>query len=140
MATTREIALALVSAGYLTETNRQAAQPILAASLDDELLSRRAQALQDEDKQEQTIEAARQYAEKDAASGDKRELAVDNSIIRDSIDKAEVDEATRRHADQKIAAACKEAAKGLAHARLIEKSNEKVVAELIQKTWTGNPA
>jgi len=140
MATTTEIALALVNAGYLAETNSESAQSILASALDDELLSRWAQALQDEDKQEQTIEAARQYAEKDAASGDKRELAVDNSIIRDSIDKAEVDEATRRHADQKIAAACKEAAKGLAHARLIEKSNEKVVAELIQKTWTGNPA
>jgi len=133
---TTEIILALVSAGYLQEANSEAAKPILTAALwDDTAITARMAALGDENQQEQMISGAREYAEQDTVVGDKNEMGVDQSIIQDAIDKEEVDEATRRHAEKKIAAACKSAAKSLAHARLIDRSKMKVVAGLIQKTW-----
>jgi hypothetical protein len=91
--------------------------------------------LRDEAEQEQMIARARQAAELDAVEGDKRDLSIDQSIIQDAIGKEQVDEATRRHAEKKIAAACRSAAKNLAHARLIDRSQVKDVASLIQKTW-----
>lgn len=136
MAPTAEIVWMLVKAGYLAESSAEAAQHILASALRDEYaVAARAEALGDEAEQQQMIAGARQAAEQDAVVGDERELSIDQSIIQDAIGKEQVDEAARRHAEKKIAAACKSAAKSLAHARLIDRSQVKDVASLIQKTW-----
>jgi hypothetical protein len=136
MVPTAEIVWNLVKTGYLAESRAEAAQHILASALRDEYaVAARAEALGDEAQQEQMITGARKAAELDAVEGDERELSIDQSIIQDAIGKEQVDESTRRHAEKKIAAACKSAAKSLAHARLIDRSQVKDVASLIQETW-----
>jgi len=136
MVPTAEIVWNLVKTGYLAESRAEAAQHILASALRDEYaVAARAEALGDEAQQEQMITGARKAAELDAVEGDERELSIDQSIIQDAIGKEQVDESTRHHAEKKIAAACKSAAKSLAHARLIDRSQVKDVASLIQETW-----
>lgn len=136
MAPTAEIVRRLVATGYLAESSAGAAQSILAAVLlGDDNVTAWTEARRDEAEQEQMITRARQAAELDALEGNQRELSIDQSIIQDDIGKQQVDESTRRYAEKKIAAACKSAAKSLAHARLIDKSQVKDVASLIQKTW-----
>jgi hypothetical protein len=55
MTTYIEVSQALVSAGYLSEANSESARPILASSLNEDLLSMRAEALRDEGEQQQMI-------------------------------------------------------------------------------------
>ena len=86
------------------------------------------------------ITGAREYAEHDAAAKDRKDLRIDESILQDAIDKKQVDEAARRHAERELAAASHSAAQGLAHARLIQHAQVKDVAGLIEKTWLESPS
>lgn len=136
MAPTAEIIQALVSAGYLDQGSAEAAEPILSNALrHQDAVTMRAEAIRDEATQDQMITGAREYADHDAALHDKKDLSIDKSVIQDAKGKKQVDELTRRHAEKKIAAACKSAAKSLAHARLIKRSQVKAVAGVIQKSW-----
>lgn len=136
MTPTVEIIQALVSAGYLEQGSAEDAGAIISNALRNEApLEERAEALRDEDTQDQMIDGAREYAEYDAAVKDKKDLSIDKSIIQDAKGKKQVDELTRRHAEKRIAAACKSAAKSLAHYGLIKRSHVKDAAGLIQETW-----
>ena len=71
------------------------------------------------------ITGAREYAEHAATAKDRKDLRIDESFLQDVIDKKQVDEAARRHAERKLAAASHSAAKRLAHARVIQHAQVK---------------
>jgi len=136
MAPIAEIIQALIRAGYLQAADSEASRSILASALHAEsAIAALVESQRDESLQLGMITGARQSAEQDVLEGDQRELRIDQSIIQDSIGKEQVDEAARYHAEKKINTACKSAAKSLAHARLIDRSQVKDVANLIRKTW-----
>jgi len=131
-----EIAQTLVEAGTLSSANITAAAQVLAEALTAvDAVDARASALTDQAEQENMIAGASEFARQDAAAGDKKDLSIDQAILQDAVNKEEVDESIIKHAEAGISRQCQQAAKALASAGLIDKTNQKYAAELIETAW-----
>jgi len=136
MGTIQDITLALIEAGYLSPADNTAATELLAKTLTaDEAVQARAAALADQAEQENMIAGAAEFAQQDAAAGDKKDLSIDRAIRQDARNKAEVDQSAIKHAEAEISRQCKRAAKALVSTNLVDKNYRNNAAVVIQEVW-----
>jgi hypothetical protein len=136
MTTYIEVAQALVSAGYLSEADIEAAAEVL----EDDLIIADAEDVQDaasEDysTQEDIVADVEHWAVEDASSGNDDALESDEAIIEDALDQEGIDKAIMVAAETETAAAYLDAASVLLAAELIDEANQQAVAGLISDTW-----
>jgi len=136
MITTVEVAKALVTAGYLTDADLEAAANILADTLiieaaeDDE-----AGAMDDYSDQEDLIAEAEVWQAEDALAGDFEGAAQDADILADAEIQKEIDKEVVKESETLIAAAHRGAAAALVAAELIDEANLSQVATVIADVW-----
>ena len=136
MTTYIEVAQALVSAGYLSEADIEAAVDVL----EDALIIAEAEALQeaaseDYSTQEDIVAEVENWAVEDAVAGNIDDLEDDEAIIEDALDQEEIDKNIMVEAETVIASAYLDAASALLEAELIDEANQQAVAGLISDTW-----
>ena len=136
MASYQKIVQALVTAGYLSSADQNAAAEVLAKTLTaDKAVQARAAALVDQAEQEEMSAGAAEFARQDAAAGDKKDLSIDRAILQDARSKEEVDQSAIKHAEAEISRQCKRAAKALVSVGLVDKTYRKYAAEVIREAW-----
>lgn len=136
MTTYDEVANALVSAGYLSDADVEAASALLADELVVETAeAAEAQATEDYAEKEDLIAEAQVWANEDAVTGDQYSAAVDEEIIDDAVDQQLEDQEVVIEAEAAIAAAYTDAAAALLAAELIDEANAQAVAAIIADTW-----
>ena len=136
MTTYVEVSQALVTAGYLSDADVEAAAAVLADALvvaDAEAAE--AAALDDEGFQERTIVAAEDLAELDAEADDFEDAAIQEEIIEEAEDLEFEDEGIIADAEATIAVAYADAAAALVAAELIDEANADAVAGVIADAW-----
>ena len=136
MTTYVQVSQALVTAGYLSDADVEAAAAVLADALvvtDAE--DAEAAALDDEAFQERTIAAALDLAELDAEADDFEDAAIQEEIIEEAEDLEFEDEGIIADAEATIAAAYADAAAALVAAELIDEANAEAVAAVIAEVW-----
>lgn len=136
MTTYIEVAQALVSAGYLSEADIEAAADVL----DDALIIADAEewqeaAADDYADQEDLVAEAEVWANEDEATGDYELMEDDEDIIEDALDREEIDKEIMVEAEAEIAAAYLDAASALLAAELIDEANLQAVASVIADSW-----
>ncbi len=132
MTTYVEVATALVSAGYLTEADLEAAADILADALIVEVAEEvEAEAMDDYSDQEDLIAEAEVWEAEDALEGDVEGALLDDDILADAEIQKEIDEEVVLASEAVIAAAYLDAASALLAAELIDAVNLSPVAVLI---------
>jgi len=136
MTTYIEVAQALVSAGYLSEADIEAAVDVL----EDALIIAEAEALQeaaseDYSTQEDIVAEVENWAVEDAVAGNIDDLEGDEAIIEDALEQEEIDKGLMVEAETVIASAYLDAASALLEAELIDEANQQAVAGLISDTW-----
>ena len=136
MTTYIEVAQALVSSGYLSDADIQAA----AAVLEDALFVQAAEEAQDAaaddySTQEDIVAEVENWESEDAESGDFDALDDDEDIIEEAIEKELEDEDVMVAAEDVIEAAYLDAAAALLSAELIDEANLDDVAALIAAVW-----
>ena len=121
MATYVEVAQGLVTAGYLSDADVEAAAAVLADALVvAEAQDAEAAALEDIAFQEDVIAAAKNLANLDATAGDFEDFAIQQEIIDEAEDLELEDEAIIADAEATIAAAYADAAAALVAADIIQ--------------------
>jgi hypothetical protein len=136
MTTYVEVATALVSAGYLTEADLEAAADILADALIVEVAEEvEAEAMDDYSDQEDLIAEAEVWEAEDALEGDVEGALLDDDILADAEIQKEIDEEVVLASEAVIAAAYLDAASALLAAELIDAVNLSPVAVLIADVW-----
>jgi len=136
MTTTVEVAKALVTAGYLTDADLEAAANILADTLiievaeDDE-----AGAMDDYSDQEDLIAEAEVWQAEDALAGNFEGTVQDADILADAEIQKEIDKEVVKESETLIAAAHRDAAAALVAAELIDEANLLQVAAVIADVW-----
>ena len=136
MTTYVEVATALVSAGYLTEADLEAAADILADALIVEVAEEvEAEAMDDYSDQEDLIAEAEVWEAEDALKGDIEGAILDADILADAEIQKEIDEEVVLASEAVIAAAYLDAASALLAAELIDAVNLSPVAVLIADVW-----
>ena len=136
MTTYVQVSQALVTAGYLSDADVEAAAAVLADALvvtDAE--DAEAAALDDEAFQENVIAAALDLAELDAEADDFEDAAIQEEIIEEAEDLEFEDEGIIADAEATIAAAYADAAAALVAAELIDEANADAVAGVIADVW-----
>ena len=136
MTTYIEVAQALVSAGYLSEADIEAAVDVL----EDALIIADAEALQeaaseDYSAQEDIVAEVENWEVEDAVAGNIDNLEDDEAIIEDALEQEEIDKGLMVEAETVIASAYLDAASALLEAELIDEANQQAVAGLISDTW-----
>ena len=136
MTTYIEVAQALVSAGYLSEADIEAAVDVL----EDALIIAEAEALQeaaseDYSTQEDIVAEVENWAVEDAVASNIDDLEGDEAIIEDALEQEEIDKGLMVEAETVIASAYLDAASALLEAELIDEANQQAVAGLISDTW-----
>lgn len=136
MTTYIEVAQALVSAGYLSEADIEAAVDVL----EDALIIADAEALQeaaseDYSSQEDIVAEVENWEVEDAVAGNIVDLEGDEAIIEDALEQEEIDKGLMVEAETVIASAYLDAASALLEAELIDEANQQAVAGLISDTW-----
>jgi hypothetical protein len=136
MTTYIEVAQALVSAGYLSEADIEAAADVL----DDALIIADAEEWQDAaaddyTTQEDIISEAEVWEREDEVTGDYASMEEDEEVIGDAIDQAQIDKETMVEAQVEIDAAYMDAASALLAAALIDEANLQAAAAVIADTW-----
>lgn len=136
MTTYIEVAQALVSAGYLSEADIEAAVDVL----EDALIIADAEALQeaaseDYSAQEDIVAEVENWEVEDAVAGNIVDLEGDEAIIEDALEQEEIDKGLMVEAETVIASAYLDAASALLEAELIDEANQQAVAGLISDTW-----
>jgi hypothetical protein len=136
MTTYIEVAQAMVSAGYLSEADIEAAVDVL----EDALIIAEAEALQeaaseDYSTQEDIVAEVENWAVEDAVAGNIVDLEGDEAIIEDALEQEEIDKGLMVEAETVIASAYLDAASALLEAELIDEANQQAVAGLISDTW-----
>jgi hypothetical protein len=131
-----EVAGALVSAGYLTDTDVEAAATVLA----DALVVAGAEgtidaALDDEAYQEGVVIEAEERSDEDAAVLDFKGADIDDDLIAVAEDQEQTDETIIAEAEEVIDSAYTDAAAALLAAELIDEANAEAVAAMIADTW-----
>ena len=128
MTTYVEVAQGLVTAGYLSDADVEAAATVLADALVvAEAEDAEAAALDDEVFQEDVIAAGEDLADLDVGAGDFEDFAIQQEIIDDAEDQEFDDEA--------VIAAYIDAAAALVAAELIDEANAEAVAAMIADVW-----
>jgi hypothetical protein len=136
MTTYVEVSQALVTAGYLSDADVEAAAAVLADALVvAEAEDAEAAALDDEVFQEDVIAAAEDLADLDVDAGDFEDLAIQQEIIGDAEDEEFDDEAIIAGAEATIATAYADAAAALVAAELIDEAEADAVAGVITDVW-----
>jgi hypothetical protein len=136
MTTYDEVAQALLTAGYLTDADLEAAAVILADALIVETAEEiEAEAMDDYSDQEDLIAEAEVWASEDAVEGDLAIAEVDEEIIVDAVIQQEIDKEVVLEAEAVIAAAYVDAAAALLAAELIDEANAEAVAAVIADAW-----
>jgi hypothetical protein len=136
MTTFVQVARALVTAGYLSETDVNTATSVLAdALLIDESIAAGAAALDDAVHQEDVITEAGAYAEEDGSAGDWDAVDREEAIIDAATAQETEDKAIIAAAIDTIGAACADAAVALATAELIDAGDVGAVTEVITGIW-----
>jgi hypothetical protein len=130
MTTYIEVAQALVTAGYLSDADVDAAAEVLADALvvtDAE--EAEAEARDDLAYQEQVITSA------EANAYGSQDKGVQEDVIEGAIERGDEDEATIEEAEDTIAAAYNDAAAALLEAELIDEANLDDVVGVITEVW-----
>lgn len=136
MTTYVEVAEALVTAGYLTEADLEAAADILADALIIEAAEEvEAEAMDDYSDQEDLIAKAEVWESEDDLAGDIEGADLDDDIIVDAEIQKEIDKETVLEAEDLIDAAYADAASALLAAELIDEANLSPVAVVIADVW-----
>jgi len=136
MATYVEVAQGLVTAGYLSDADVEAAAAVLAYALVvAEAQDAEAAALEDIAFQEDVIAAAKNLANLDVTAGDFEDFAIQQEIIDEAEDLEIEDEAIIADAEATIAAAYADAAAALVAAELIDAASADAVADAIADVW-----
>lgn len=136
MTTTNEVAEALVTAGYLTEADLDAAAEVLADALIVEAAEEvEAEAMDDYSDQEDLIAEAEVWEAEDEMAGDYDGADLDEEIIDDAEIEEEIDKEVVMEAEAVIAAAYLDAAAALLAAELIDEANLSPVAAVIADVW-----
>jgi hypothetical protein len=136
MTTYVEVAQALVTAGYLSDADIQAAADIL----EDALIVLAAEDMQDAAAgdyaiQEDIVAEAEVWANEDATVGDYESVAIDDEIIEEAAEQMEADRAIMAAGELVIDAAYTDAAAALLAAELIDEANRDAVAAVIADVW-----
>lgn len=130
------MAEALVTAGYLTEADLEAAADIPADALILEVAEEvEAEAMDDYSDQEDLIAEAEVWEAEDALEGDIEGAILDADILADAEIQKEIDEEVVLASEAVIAAAYLDAASALLAAELIDAVNLSPVAVLIADVW-----
>jgi len=130
MTTYVEVAQALVTAGYVSDADLQAAADVLA----DALIIEAAEEAQDDASedyaiQEDIVAEAEVWEREDAVVGDYDSVDDDEAVIEDALEQEEIDKEVVLEAEALIDAACTDAGAALLAAALIDEANlEQVVA------------
>jgi hypothetical protein len=136
MTTYIEVAQALVSSGYLSEADIEAAADVLEDALiiaDDEEWQ---DAVADDYSTQEDIAAeAEVWESEDAAIGDYDSMEDDEDIIENALDQAEIDKEIMDEAQAEIDAAYLDAASALLAAKLVDEANRDAVAAIIADIW-----
>jgi hypothetical protein len=136
MTTYVEVAQALVSSGYLSEADIEAAADVLEDALiiaDDEEWQ---DAVADDYSTQEDIAAeAEVWESEDAAIGDYDSMEDDEDIIENALDQAEIDKEIMDEAQAEIDAAYLDAASALLAAKLVDEANRDAVAAIIADIW-----
>jgi hypothetical protein len=136
MTTYVEVARGLVTAGYLSDADVEAAAAVLADALVvAEAQDAEAAALDDVAFQEDVIAAAENLANLDVTAGDFEDFAIQGEIIQEAQDQESEDEAIVADAETTIAAAYTDATAALVAAELIDAANADAVADAIADAW-----
>jgi hypothetical protein len=131
-----KVAQALVTAGYLSETDVEAAAAVLADGLTvASAQDAKAAALADEDYQEDVIADAAGLAQDDAWDGDYQDAAYQQDRITNAEAQQAADEEILAAAQGSVAAAYADAAAALVTAELIDEANLEAVAGVIADVW-----
>ncbi len=130
------VAQALVSAGYLSEADIEAAVDVL----EDALIVTDAEdeqdvASEDYSTQEDIVAEVENWEREDAIAGNNDDLEGDEDIIEDALDQEEIDKDIMVAAENEIATAYLDAASALLAAELIDEANLQAVAGVISDTW-----
>jgi len=136
MTTYVEVAQALVSAGYLSDADLEAAAEVLK----DALIIDAAEAVQDDvaedySTQEDIVAEAEVWESEDAATGDYNSMEEDQEVIEYALDQEEVDKEIMVEAEEEIAAAYLDAAAALLAAELIDEADQQAVAVFVADVW-----
>lgn len=136
MTTYVEICEALVTAGYLTEADIEAAVNILAdALIVDAAEEVEAEAMDDYSDQEDLIAEAEVWEADDINADDYESAELDSDIIADAEIQKEIDQEVVLESGAVIAAAYLDAASALVAAELIDEANLSPVAAIITDVW-----
>ena len=131
-----EVAEALVTAGYLTEADLDAAADVLADALIVEVAEEvEAAAMDDYSEQEDLIAEAEVWEAEDALEGDIEGAILDGDIIVDAEIQEELDKEVVLESEAVIAAAYLDAASALVAAELIDEADLSPVAAIIADVW-----
>ena len=136
MSTIQDVVEALVTAGYLTDADLEAAAEVLADALiieaaeDDE-----AEAMDDYSDQEDLIAEAEVWEAEDTLAGNYEGAAQDADIIADSEIQKELDKEAVKDAETLIESACLDAAAALVAAELIDEVDLVPVGTVITDVW-----
>jgi hypothetical protein len=134
----KDLAQALVSAGYLRKEQVEATAAILDEHLEFEIMDTedtREFATKDLAYQQKVIDDAEEMAEEDLSMGDISDRFVQAEVIESAHSLAEKDLELIKRADKELAIAFKNASGALVTARLIDKSNAKAAAALLAEVW-----
>ena len=132
MATNMEVAQVLVSAGYLSAADIEAAADVLDDALIIEMAEEaEGQASDDYSIQEDVIAEVDNWAAEDALEGDEESLEDDLEIIAEALDEEDADMAVMAVSEVVIAEAYLDAASALLAAELIDAANRDAVAAAI---------
>ena len=136
-----EVARALVTAGYVSDADVDAAAGVLEDALVAEAAQDAvAQALADEAYQEGLIADAEAMADLDAEMGDYEDEEIDMETIEDAQARVDADEGVIANAENWMAAAYRGAAAALLAAELIDEANLDDVADAIAEAWVVDTA
>ena len=136
MTTYIEVAQALISSGYLSDADIQAAADVLEDALFVQVAEEAQDAAADDySTQEDIVAEVENWESEDAASGDFDALNEDEDIIEEAIEKELEDEDIMAVAEDIIEAAYVDAAAALLSAELIDEANLDDVATLIADVW-----
>ena len=136
MTTYIEVSQALVTAGYLSEADIEAAAEVLEdALIIEEAEDAQEAASQDYSTQEDIVAEVENWASEDAKAGDFAGLEADQEIIQDALAQENVDKDIMATGEVVIAAAYLDAASALLAAELIDEANLQAAAGVISDTW-----
>lgn len=134
MTTYVEVAQALVTAGYVSDADLQAAADVLA----DALIIEAAEEAQDDASedyatQEDIVAEAEVWEREDSVVGDYDSVDDDEAVIEDALEQGEIDKEVVLEAEALIDAACTDAGAALLAAKLIDEANLEPVVAIIHE-------